>query len=207
MDQKVEELKGDIGKIRESINLLAPAKKKKGAAEEDAAMGFLIQQLESVLSEVDNLDKAVALGIPLTEYEGNISKLVKVENELNALEGKMNDFVSEVQDLRREKEDLNTLLKEGISERQVKMFESRIQNLEELQTKLMTGKSTRVVVELVEIIDDLNRRLKRLEELLKTASGESSIPAFPEIRSAELPAQKQEKQGFFEKIFGFFKSK
>ncbi|MCX6801682.1 MAG: hypothetical protein NT067_01070 [Candidatus Diapherotrites archaeon] len=206
MDTKVEELKSDLGKIKGSLNSISVSTKKKKISNDEAAMGFLIQQLDSVLLEVDNLDKAVALGIPLTEYEGNISKLSKAENDLKSLDSQMNSLVSEVQELRRKEDELNTLLKEGISERQVKMFEGRIKNLEELQQKLMSGRSTKVVIELVSIIDDLNQRLKRLEELFKVASSEQTMGATIEINMESQPtAQPAKKEGFFSKLAGFFK--
>ena len=94
------------------------------------------------------------------------------------------------------------MIKEGLSERQVKLLENRIKNLEELQKKLLSSESTRIVIELVKVVDMLNRRVKHLEDLVAATSEEEIMPSH---RKYEPEKEKPEqKRGFFSKFFSIF---
>jgi len=203
MDPKIEELKDSIQKIKDSMGdfFVSGGRKK---IDESSQMRFIVQQLNSMLGEVEELDRAVSLGIPLTEYEGNISKLSKLERELLKMESQMNSLLSRMEDLERDRDELNLMIKEGLSERQVKLLENRIKNLEELQKKLLSSKSTRIVIELVKVVDMLNRRVKHLEDLVAITSEEEITPSYSRY---ELGKEKPEqKRGLLSKFFSIFNS-
>ncbi|MEM4662721.1 MAG: hypothetical protein QXM75_01740, partial [Candidatus Diapherotrites archaeon] len=158
MDPKIESVKSKVGGMESTIAALSQSKQK-GLAEINAGLNFLVGQLESLRAELDNLDKTIVLGSPLTEYSENVEKLTAIEETIDSVEAKIELAVEKIAEIRKDQEVLKNLLQEGISDKQVQLLESRIKNIESLQEKLMSSKSTKILVELVEIIDELNHRL------------------------------------------------
>jgi len=204
MDPKIENVKNKIGSLQSSLLAISEAKQKNAKAAEDQ-LTFLVGQLENLRAEIDNLDKTIVLGSPLTEYSDNVEKLSAIEESVDALESKLELTIEKIAEIRKDQEMLKGLLQEGISEKQVQLLESRIKNIEALQEKLMSSKSTKIMVELVQIIDELNNRLKRIEELFKVSRlSEAEIPYSMQFPQPQPMKPAEEKQGFFGRIKKLF---
>ncbi|MEM4598079.1 MAG: hypothetical protein QW400_00090 [Candidatus Diapherotrites archaeon] len=189
MDPKIESVKNKIGGVESSLAIISQSKQK-NLSEVNANLNFLVGQLENLRVELDNLDKTIVLGSPLTEYSENVEKLTSIEETIDSVESKLELAVEKIAEIRKDQEVLKNLLQEGISEKQVQLLESRIKNIEELQEKLMGSKSTKILVELVEIIDELNHRLKRIEELFKISKiSEAQIAQYPPQYMPQYPQQ------------------
>ncbi|MCX8190053.1 MAG: hypothetical protein N3F05_02375 [Candidatus Diapherotrites archaeon] len=189
MDPKIESVKNKIGGVESSLAIISQSKQK-NLSEVNANLNFLVGQLENLRVELDNLDKTIVLGSPLTEYSENVEKLTSIEETINSVESKFELAIEKIAEIRKDQEVLKNLLQEGISEKQVQLLESRIKNIEELQEKLMSSKSTKILVELVEIIDELNHRLKRIEELFKIGKiSEAQVTQYSPQYSLPYPQQ------------------
>ena len=208
MDPKIEMIKDNVGKLQSSLSVVAQAKPK-NAKEAEKQIAFLVSQLEALRAEIDNLDKTIVLGAPLTEYGENLTKLSTIEQNIDELEAKLELTIEKMGSIRKDQEMLKNLLQEGISEKQVQALESRIKNIEALQKKLMSSKSTKVMVELVQVVDELNKRVKRIEELFK-ASNLGEVASVPRTSSFPQPAimkGPEEKPGLLQRIISFFRRK
>ena len=208
MDPKIEMIKNNVGKLQSTLSMVAETKPK-SAEEAENQIAFLVNQLEALKAEIDNLDKTIVLGAPLTEYGENLAKLSSIEQNIDELEAKLELTIEKIGAIRKDQEMLKSLLQEGISEKQVQALEARIKNIEALQEKLMSSKSTKAMVELVKVVDELNKRVKRIEELFKASNLEEAAavqraPQFPQPAVMRPP---EPKQGILRRIINFFKRK
>ena len=200
MPEKVNELKESLDKLASGLSSVAELSKKK-PKEAQQQLSFIVSQLESLQNEIDSLDKAISFGAPLAEYEASTKRLSEIEGMVSKLEVKLDTLVDEVSKLRKEQEILKSLFQEGISERQIKVLESRIKNIEELQQKLMNTKSMQIMAELVQVVDELNKRVAYVEELIKSHPYEV-MKNLQQMQSTEKKERKPEtkKESLFNKI-------
>jgi len=208
MDPKIELIKNNVGKLQNSLSLIAQTKPKNAKAAENQ-MAFLVNQLETLRAEIDNLDKTIVLGAPLTEYGENLTKLSSIEQNIDELDAKLELTIEKMSKIRKDQEMLKSLLQEGISEKQVQALESRIKNIEALQKKLMSSKSTKIMVELVQVIDELNKRVKHIEELFKASNLEEAASVSNQMQFSQPTATivHEKKQSFLQKLIHFITGK
>ncbi|MCD6478878.1 MAG: hypothetical protein J7L44_03255, partial [Candidatus Diapherotrites archaeon] len=131
------------------------------------------------------------------------------EQNIDELEAKLELTIEKIGAIRKDQEMLKSLLQEGISEKQVQALEARIKNIEALQEKLMSSKSTKVMVELVKVVDELNKRVKRIEELFKASNLEeaAAVQRVPQFPQPAVMRPQEPKQGFLQRMVNFFKRK
>lgn len=196
------ELKSEIKNLANNLQISFSKDKKT-----DPIQQHMITTLDDLYKNVENLEKNIVLGIPLSEAGNNIDRLSSLVKDVKAFKPKLDSYSNKLMDLEEKINLLDKNVSEKINEKQLQILYEKMNTLEKLYSSTALSKTNESVKTVIQIIDKLEYRIRYLEETLRTEVKDFSQIKEPiqEIKS-EISQKKENKKNptFFDKVKKIF---
>lgn len=126
---------------------------------------YMDAQINLLQSKLNRLERIFSVGMPLSESEETIERLDQIEKGVKTGDVKMKMFASVLKEVKANQEKLRTSVDEKVALNQLSMVSQRVKTLESIYGELSGSKTKDIFMNLVEIIKDLEGRLKGIEDL------------------------------------------
>jgi DNA repair exonuclease SbcCD ATPase subunit len=171
----ITDIKGYLGDVTASFNNLFPQGNKKDSADAET-QAHLLNNLSSLNTKLDSLERVISVGVPLSQANDNIQKLDNLQRGLDSLDSKLNLYISTSKELKEKTEELSKMLSTKVNRAQIESLSEKIDGLEKMYSELSVSKTNESLVSLIEILETLRGRIKKMEgevekEVLSTTTG------------------------------------
>ncbi len=124
---------------------------------------YLQAQLHLLQSKLQRLERIFSVGMPLNDAEETIERLDKIEQGIKITESKIGMFASVLKELKEGQAKIQESLDSKAGINQLQIISQRIKFLENIYGKLSGSKTKDIFINIVEIMKNLENRIKTLE--------------------------------------------
>jgi len=160
---------------------------------------YIQGQLNLISNKLDRLEKVVSVGLPLSEAEETMERMDNMEREIKIGTSKSAIYGTVLKDIKKDMEYVKKGLEEKSSMKQIMMLNERIKSLEQMYETFSSNKTRDVLLNMVEIMKNLEGRLKTLEEISHSNASLMFETQVHELQGT-VTTEKQEKQKGFERV-------
>jgi len=175
---EITDIKGSLGDVTTSFNTLFPQGTKKDSVDAQT-QAHLLNNLASLNTKLDSLERVVSIGVPLSQANENMQKLDNLQRGLDSLDSKLNLYISTSKELKEKTEDLSKMLATKVNKGQIDSLSEKIDALEKMYSELSVSKTNESLVSLIEILETLRGRIKKLESEVEKEIMSNSAPGSP----------------------------
>ena len=126
---------------------------------------YLQGQLDLLQTKLKRLEQVISVGMPLAEAEETMDRLDSMEREIK-INASKNAMVSSVmKEIKTNVEEVNKSMEEKSSQQQFGLLGKRVEFLEKLYGELSSSKTKDIFLNMVDIIQNLEARVKNLEDV------------------------------------------
>ncbi len=185
----------------------------KNAGESDEARSrkydFFLQKMDSLESKLKELEQVSSVGLPLSEARDNLDRLKSIEEQNNRTESKLNLYIAKVRELKSSIEALKDLSGQKVTASQLNFLDEKVKGLEELSDEIQKSKTKEVLIQVIEILEKLDKRVVELEKktgelVTKERSFSSSVNSdYSDFDKTDYVSEENssENKSFFDKLF------
>jgi DNA repair exonuclease SbcCD ATPase subunit len=173
----IADIKGYLGDVTTSFNNLFPQGNKKNPVDVET-QAHLLNNLSSLNTKLDSLERIISVGVPLSQANDNMQKLDNLQRGLDSLDSKLSLYISTSKELKEKTEELSKMLSTKVNKTQIDSLSEKIDGLEKMYSELSVSKTNESLVSLIEILKTLRERIKKLEgEVEKEVMSNSTTPS------------------------------
>jgi hypothetical protein len=212
----LDDIKGKLTSLHENSSVFAKIAKGKDKEKLGEKQAHFMAELKEMERLIARMESTVSVGVPLTESEQAAKKLEHLERDMHTIGSKVNVYVSEAKSLRNTFRGLEKQIDQRVSETQFQNLSSRMSYIEKLSEELKVSKTKNILVDLLQVIQGLDKKVDAIEKAVEERMGIYSkgpgdhVTGDDRIETIEAaPLQKQSpkpaKKGIFSGITGLFK--
>ena len=212
----LDEIKGKLTGLHENSGVFAKMAKGKDKEKLGEKQAHFMAELKEMERLIARMESTVSVGVPLTESEQAAKKLEHLERDMHTIGSKVNVYVSEAKALRNTFRGLEKQIDQRVSETQFQNLSSRMSYIEKLSEELKVSKTKNILVDLLQVIQGLDKKVDAIEKAVEERMGIYSKGPGEQVKGRDTietieaaPLQKQsappKKKGIFSGITGLFK--
>ncbi len=126
---------------------------------------YIEAQINFLQSKLQRLERIFSVGMPLSDAEETIDRLDQIEKGIKITDSKINMFSSVLKELKADHEKFIASMDEKAGLQQLSMISQRVKFLENIYGELSSGKTKDIFMNIVEIMRNLENRIKSLEDI------------------------------------------
>ncbi len=206
MGEPISEIKGVISNITKNVeeskenkndflSNLGFFKKKK-----DSSTEHFLLQLDDLNLKINDLEKAIVVGIPLAEATDGLQKLNNIQRTLEETESKLNMYLSASKEIKERLSELENLFSSKVNKNQVKILSEKVVYLEKLYAEISGPLVNESILSLVDVTQELRSRIKNLEGVVEKEVVGHSISQNSDNVNPKKAIQNNKPKGFFSSI-------
>ncbi len=126
---------------------------------------YIQGQLDLLQTKLKRLEQVISVGMPLAEAEETIDRLDSMEREIKITASKTTIVASVIKELKTGMEEVRKGVDDKASMQQIGLIGKRVEFLEKLYGELSSSKTKDIFLNIVDIMQNIEARVKNLEEI------------------------------------------